>query len=131
MPSYKPRQTSSYGGRKKKAPPPAPAIYHQKIANGLVQDGIKADIKAPTKRQHRKFDGTRSFVIKDFDDVQIIGSRKWVNDYGKNHPELVDAVRKLPVDRAILDAEFTFFKKGTDRDFFLNALATPETIEEE
>jgi bifunctional non-homologous end joining protein LigD len=129
--SYKPRQTSSYGGRKKKAPPPAPAIYHQKISPMLVQDGTKADIKAPTKRQHRKFDGTRSFVVKDFDDVQIMGSRNWVNDYGKNHPELVDAVRKLPVDRTILDAEFTFFKKGTDRDFFLNALAAKETIEKE
>jgi len=128
MPSYKPRQTSSYGGRKKKAPPPAPAIYHLKIAPMGVQDGVRADIKAPTKRQQRKFDGTRSFVIKDFNDVQIMGSRKWVNDYGKNHPELVEAVRKLPVDRAIWDAEFTFFKKGTDRDFFLNALATPETI---
>jgi bifunctional non-homologous end joining protein LigD len=30
-----------------------------------------------------------------------------------------------------LDAEFTFFKKGTDRDFFLNALAAKETIEKE
>jgi bifunctional non-homologous end joining protein LigD len=90
-----------------------------------------ADVKAPTKRQNRKYDGSRSCVIKDFDDVQIMGSRNWVNDYGKNHPELVEEVRKLPVDRAIFDAEFTFFKKGTDRDFFLNAMATKEKIEEE
>jgi len=69
-------------------------------------------------------------VIKDFDDVSLIGSRKWVNDYGRNHPELVEAVRKLPVDRCILDAEFTFFKKGTDRDVPLTALATQAKIDE-
>jgi len=96
----------------------------------LCQDGTHADVKAPTKRQQRKFDGTRTAVIKDFDDVSLIGSRKWVNDYGRNHPELVEAVRKLPVDRCILDAEFTFFKKGTDRDVPLTALATQAKIDE-
>jgi len=94
----------------------------------LCQDGTHADVKAPTKRQQRKFDGTRTAVIKDFDDVSLIGSRKWVNDYGRNHPELVEAVRKLPVDRCILDAEFTFFKKGTDRDVPLTAGIQTNTL---
>ena len=95
----------------------------------LCKDGTIADVKAPTKRQQRKFDGSRSCAVKDFDDVSIIGSRTWTNDYGKNHPEIVEEIRKLPADRLILDGEFTFFKKGTDRDFFLNALSTQETID--
>ena len=114
----------------KRNPPKIAQQYLRPVKPMLCQDGTRADVKAPTKRQQRKYDGTRSAVIKDFDQVSIIGSRRWVNDYGKNHPELVEAVRKLPVDRCILDAEFTFFKKGTDRDVPLTALATQDKIDE-
>ena len=126
---YRKQQQPSYKQNRRKKPP-IPIQYTQPIKPMLCQDGTRADVKAPTKRQQRKFDGTRTAVIKDFDDVSLIGSRKWVNDYGKNHPELVEAVRKLPVDRCILDAEFTFFKKGTDRDVPLTALATQAKIDE-
>ena len=129
--AYKPKQTSSYRRPKQQKVPPAPAIYRQKIRPMLVKDGSRADVKVPSKRQQRKYDGSRSCVIKDFDSVEIMGSRNWVNDYGQKHPEIVKQIRELPVDRAILDAEFVFFKKGTDRDFFLNALAGPEKIAEE
>jgi bifunctional non-homologous end joining protein LigD len=113
----------------KRNPPKIAQQYLRPVKPMLCQDGTRADVKAHTKRQQRKFDGTRSAVIKDFNDVSIIGSRNWKNDYGKTHPEIVEEVRKLPVDRCILDAEFTFFKKETDRDFFLNALSTQETID--
>ncbi len=126
---YNPKSTSQYGARKKR--PPAPAIYHQKITPMLVQDGTKADIKDPKKDETRKYDGSRTAGIKDYDSVQLIGSRNWVNDYGLKHPEILAEVKTLPVDRAIFDCEFTFFKKGTDRDYFLNALANDEKIQEE
>ena len=113
----------------KRNPPKIAQQYLRPVKPMLCQDGTSVDVKAPTKRQQRKFDGTRSAVIKDFNDASIIGSRNWKNDYGKTHPEIIEEVRKLPVDRCILDAEFTFFKKGTDRDFFLNALSTQETID--
>jgi bifunctional non-homologous end joining protein LigD len=122
---YRKQLQSQYPKRK----PKIAQQYLRPVKPMLCKDGTIADVKVPTKRQQRKFDGSRSCVVKDFDDVSIIGSRTWTNDYGKNHPEIVEEIRKLPADRLILDGEFTFFKKGTDRDFFLNALSTRETID--
>jgi bifunctional non-homologous end joining protein LigD len=113
----------------KRNPPKIAQQYLRPVKPMRCKEGTRADVKAPNKRQQRKYDGTRSAIIKDFNDVSIIGSRTWTNDYGKNHPEIVEEIRKLPVDRVILDSEFTFFKKGTDRDFFLNAQSTQETID--
>lgn len=124
-----PYQKTASSHYPKRNPPKIAQQYLHPVKPMLCQDGTRADVKTPTKRQQRKFDGTRSAVIKDFNAVSIIGSRNWKNDYGKTHPEIVEEVRKLPVDRCILDAEFTFFKKGTDRDFFLNALSTQATID--
>ena len=54
-------------------------------------------------------------------------SRNWVNDYAPLHPQIVADLKKLPVDRCVLDGELTFFERGTDRDVFVAALASPET----
>lgn len=90
-------------------------------------DGKEEDLKRRhTHEEQRKYDGTRSVVIKDGDTV-IIRGRSWINDYAPNFPELVAEVRKIPVESCVLDAELTFFKKGTDKDVFLTALASPQT----
>ena len=132
---YKPRQNSSYGGRKKKAPvkgpPPVPKIYRSRLAPMGVKEGSIADHKDPNKEEERKFDGSRAFTIKDLNDVAIMGSKKWANDYGIKYPHLKEAIRELPVDRAIFDTEFCFFEKGTDIDHFYNAVANPETAKKE
>ena len=52
--------------------------------------------------------------------------RSWINDYAPNFPEIVEEVRKLPVEACVLDSELTLFKKGTDKDIFISALAGPE-----
>ena len=71
-----------------------------------------------------KYDGTRCIVIKWGDDVWMIG-RSWINDYAPLYPEIADEIRKLPVDKAILDSELTFFTKD-GRDEFLTVLAKRE-----
>jgi len=53
--------------------------------------------------------------------------RSWINDYAPRFPEIVEEIRKLPVEACVLDSELTFFKKGTDKDVFVTALANPET----
>lgn len=69
---------------------------------------------------------TRCIIIKDGDRVEMRG-RSWINDYNAKFPEIVEEIRKLPVESCVLDSELTFFKKGTDQDVFITALANPET----
>ena len=69
---------------------------------------------------------TRCIIIKDGDRVEMRG-RSWINDYNAKFPEIVEEIRKLPVESCVLDSELTFFKKGTDQDVFITALAGPET----
>lgn len=124
--SYKPKPTKTYLPKIA----PAPVQYKRPFKPMLAQEGQRADLGQVRKEAQRKLDGTRTFVIKDGSSVRLIGARNWVNDYGKNHPELLDDIRKLPVDHCVLDSEFTFFRKGTDKDVFLTALAGPDKIKE-
>jgi bifunctional non-homologous end joining protein LigD len=50
-----------------------------------------------------KFDGYRALALKNGDDVQLLSRNN--KDFAKKFPEIVEAVRRLPVDRAILDGE--------------------------
>jgi len=93
----------------------------------LALEGKREDIKEPSRKAQRKLDGTRIMVIKDGENVKIMAARSWANDYASRYLNIVDDVRKLPVDRCVLDGELTFFEKGTDRDVFVNALSKPET----
>jgi len=92
----------------------------------LAETGSEQDIKRPEYWEQRKLDGTRCIIIKDGDRVEMRG-RTWINDYAPRFPEIVEEIRKLPVDSCVLDSELTFFKKGTDKDVFISALAKPET----
>jgi len=92
----------------------------------LAETGTKEDLKRKDYWAQRKLDGTRCIIIKDGDRVEMRG-RSWINDYAPLFPEIVAEIRKLPVDSCVLDSELTFFKKGTDKDVFISALAKPET----
>jgi len=92
----------------------------------LAETGTKEDLKRKEYWAQRKLDGTRCIIIKDGDRVEMRG-RTWINDYAPRFPEIVEEIRKLPVDSCVLDSELTFFKKGTDKDVFISALAKPET----
>ena len=48
-----------------------------------------------------KFDGYRALAFKNGKDVRLISRNKKPFDY----PELVDALKKLPAERVILDGE--------------------------
>jgi len=48
-----------------------------------------------------KFDGYRALAFKDGKDVRLVSRNKKGFDY----PQLLDAVKKLPVGRAVLDGE--------------------------
>ncbi len=54
----------------------------------------------------KKFDGVRCLIIKNKNKV-VLKSR---NDKILNYPEIVEAVKKLPVDQIILDGEVVAFK---------------------
>ena len=92
----------------------------------LAETGSKEDLKRKEYWAQRKLDGTRCIIIKDGDRVEMRG-RSWINDYSAKFPEIVEEIRKLPVESCVLDSELTFFKKGTDQDVFITALANPET----
>jgi len=74
----------------------------------------------------RKYDGTRCLIYKIGNHVEMWG-RSYKNDYSELFPEIVNDLRKLPVYAGVFDSELTFFKKETDQDVFLTALASPET----
>ena len=92
----------------------------------LAETGSKEDLKRKEYWAQRKLDGTRCIIIKDGDRVEMRG-RSWINDYAPRFPEIVEEIRKLPVESCVLDSELTFFKKETDKDVFISALAKPET----
>jgi bifunctional non-homologous end joining protein LigD len=48
-----------------------------------------------------KFDGYRALAFKDGKDVRLISRDKKAFDY----PQLLDAIKKLPAERVILDGE--------------------------
>lgn len=93
----------------------------------LAETGSEQDIPLHSYTQQRKYDGTRSYIIKEGTTVLMISARSFKNDYAPLFPEIVEEIHNLPVYSAIIDSELTFFKKGTDRDEFLTALAGPET----
>ena len=97
----------------------------------LAQDGTCADALDPTTIKQRKYDGTRTFIIKEGNKVRLMGARNWKNDYSKQHPELAAEARKIPVKQGVFDAELTYFIKGTNDDKFLTALAKKSTMEKE
>lgn len=97
----------------------------------LAKDGKCSDAKDESKIKQIKFDGTRTFLLKDDNKIRLMGARNWKNDYAKNHPDLVAEAKKIPAEHAVLDCELTYFKKGTQKDVFLTALATKKTMEKE
>ena len=102
-------------------------VKFRKIEPMLAERGSEEDIEnLHTYWEQRKFDGTRTICIKVGDNVELWG-RTWKNNYAPLFPEIVNDIRKIPVYAFILDGELTFFKKGTDKDVFLSALAKPET----
>ena len=106
---------------------PFPYGKPRRINPMLAETGNQDDIeRLHNYDEQRKYDGTRAFIIKDGDNVALRG-RSWINDFAPKFPELVSEVRQIPVEACVLDSELTFFKKGTDRDVFITALANPET----
>jgi len=92
----------------------------------LAGEGGKEDLGRHGYVEQRKFDGTRVVVIKDGDRV-ILRGRSWKNDFARRYPEIVREIQRIPVDRFVADAELTFFRRGTEDDEFVTALASPET----
>ncbi|MFQ6095872.1 MAG: hypothetical protein ACE5NN_06985 [Candidatus Bathyarchaeia archaeon] len=103
-----------------------PYARPRRVRPMLAETGSEEDIGRHNYYEQRKFDGTRCILIKDGDRVEMRG-RTWINDYAQKFPEIVEEIRKLPVEAAVLDSELTFFKKGTDKDVFVTALANTET----
>lgn len=93
----------------------------------LAEKGEQSDISLHSFAEQRKYDGTRCLIIKEGKTVLLVGARTWKSDYAPNFPEIVKEVKKLPVHSCIIDSELTFFKRGTDKDVFLTALAGSET----
>ena len=92
----------------------------------LADRGSEEDLDRPGYVAQRKYDGNRTIIIKDGDRV-ILRSRSWKNDFADDFPRLVEAVQRIPEKRLVADAELTFFRKGTEEDEMLTALASPET----
>lgn len=69
----------------------------------------------------RKYDGTRCVIIKDSSGIFMMG-RSWKNDYSDKFPEVIEDIKKIPLNTFILDSELTFFKGN--EEVFTTALAT-------
>ena len=93
----------------------------------LAKGGECSDAKAKGKIFQIKYDGTRTFLIKNGSKVELMGARNWKNDYAPRHPQITADARKIPSKQCVLDCELTFFKKGTKKDVFLTALAGKAT----
>ena len=106
--------------------PGYPYTTPRQVKPMLANRGSEADLDRPDYVAQRKYDGTRVIVIRDGDRV-ILRGRSWKNDFADRYPDLVEAIRRFPHKRFVADAELTFFKKGTDEDVMLTALARPET----
>lgn len=90
----------------------------------LCKDGDEAMLGRARMILQRKYDGSRVMVYKQGDSVKLLG-RSFKNDFAPMYPKLTQAVRDLPCEECILDAELTFFQDGLD--VFVTALATEET----
>lgn len=123
---YKKQAKQKYSQKRRVQNPAYPYSRPRRVKVMLAERGSEEDIDRPSYYAQRKLDGTRCIIIKDGDRVEMRG-RSWKNDYAPLFPEIVEEVRKLPVEAAVLDSELTFFEKGTDRDVFITALAGPET----
>jgi bifunctional non-homologous end joining protein LigD len=123
---YRKQAKQEYVQRRRQKAYPYPYSRPRRIKPMLAGRGSEEDIDRHSFYEQRKLDGTRAIIIKDGNRVVMRG-RSWINDYASQFPEIVEEVRKLPVESCVLDSELTFFKKGTDKDVFLTALACPET----
>ena len=57
-----------------------------------------------------KFDGYRAVVVKDHDDIRLV-SRKG-KDLGKKYPEIVEGMKDLPLEKAVIDGEVVAVDKN-------------------
>jgi bifunctional non-homologous end joining protein LigD len=64
-----------------------------------------------------KFDGYRALALKSGDEVQLLSRNN--KDFAKRFPEIVEAVKTLAVDTAILDGEVTALDKQGHTSFQL------------
>jgi len=103
-----------------------PYATPRRVKPMLANRGTEKDLDRPDYIAERKYDGTRVVVIRDGDRV-ILRGRSWKNDFASRYPAIVEEIRRFPSKQFVADAELTFFKKGTDEDIMLTALATPET----
>ena len=70
-----------------------------------------------------KFDGYRALAFKDGKDVRLVSRNNKAFDY----PQLLDALKKLPTDRVILDGEIVALdEKGRSSFQLLNYSKVPE-----
>ena len=106
--------------------PGYPYTTPRQVKPMLANRGSEEDLDRPDYVAQRKYDGTRVIVIRDGDRV-ILRGRSWKNDFADRYPDIVEAIRRFPHKRFVADAELTFFRKGTDEDVMLTALARPET----
>ena len=70
-----------------------------------------------------KFDGYRALAFKDGKDVRLVSRNKKAFDY----PELLDALKKLPTERASLDGEIAALDEKGRSSFQLLKLRTADT----
>jgi len=124
--TYQKQATQQYSPKRRHRLQPFPYARPRRIKPMLAESGTEKDIDRHSYYEQRKLDGTRAIIIKDGDRVEMRG-RTWINNYAPRFPEIVAEIRKLPVEAAVLDSELTFFKKSTDKDIFVTALANPET----
>jgi len=94
----------------------------------LAKEGTVEDVARFGKGEERKFDGTRIVPIRNDTIVRLRG-RSWKNDFARRYPEIVADLKQVKAKHFVMDAELVFFKKGTDDDVFITALATEETKE--
>jgi len=103
-----------------------PYSQPRRVMPMLTDRGSEEDLDRPGYVAQRKYDGNRTIIIKDGDSV-VLRSRSWKSDFADDYPRLVKAVWRIPEKRLVADADLTFFRKGTDEDEMLTALASPET----
>jgi ATP-dependent DNA ligase len=95
--SYKKKQSEQYSQRRRVQNPVYPYGRPRRIKPMLAEQGTERDIERPSYYAQRKLDGTRCLIIKDGDRVEMRG-RSWKNDYAPLFPEVVEEIRKLPVE---------------------------------
>ena len=82
----------------------------------LCEDGDLSDLKRQGYAAEWKYDGTRVLIIKEKGKVTLQNRHGIV--YMRSLPELVEAVKEIPVDSFVIDGEVVYIDPETGKEAF-------------